>query len=278
MNNSLVSKLQELVGKGKVLSSEAELLCYSYDSTPLVSHAPDVVVRVASEEDIRRVMEFASQEGVPVTPRGSGTGLSGGSVPLKAGIVLLTTGMDRIVEIDENDLSVVVEPGVITANIHAAVEAKGLFYPPDPGSMKISTIGGNVAENAGGLRGLKYGITGDYLLALDTYLIDGSKVHYGTKCVKDVAGYNLTKFLAGTEGTIGIFSKITLKLIPKPQTKKTFLALYDDIIDAARTVSAIISMKVIPSTLELMDSVTIGCVEDHVNIGLPARRGRTFAH
>ncbi len=269
MNNSLVSKLQELVGKGKVLSSEAELLCYSYDSTPLVSHVPDAVVRVASEDDISRVMEFASQEGVPVTPRGSGTGLSGGSVPLKAGIVLLTTGMDRIVEIDENDLSAVVEPGVITANIHAAVEAKGLFYPPDPGSMKISTIGGNVAENAGGLRGLKYGITGDYLLALNTYLIDGSKVHYGTKCVKDVAGYNLTKFLAGTEGTIGIFSKITLKLIPKPQTKKTFLALYDDIIDAARTVSAIISMKVIPSTLELMDSVTIGCVEDHVNIGLP---------
>jgi len=135
--------------------------------------------------------------------------------------------------------------------------------------MKVSTIGGNVAENAGGLRGLKYGVTGDYLLSLDTYLIDGSKVRYGTKCVKDVAGYNLTRFMAGTEGTIGIFSRIVLRLIPKPQTKKTFLALYDDVLDAARTVSAIVSRKVIPSTLELMDSVTINCVEDYVGIGLP---------
>jgi glycolate oxidase len=135
--------------------------------------------------------------------------------------------------------------------------------------MKISTIGGNVAENSGGLRGLKYGITGDYVMALDTYFIDGSKVRYGTRCVKDVAGYNFTKFLVGTEGTIGVFSKITLKLIPKPQTKKTFLALYDDVIDAARTVSAIISRKVIPSTLELMDSVTLNCVEDFAKIGLP---------
>lgn len=269
MNRPFVQRLEELIGKGKVLSSEATLLCYSYDSTPLVSHRPDAVVRVTSEEDIRLVLEFAAREGLPVTPRGSGTGLSGGSVPVTGGIVLLTTAMDRIIEIDANDLSVTVEPGVITANLHAAVEAQGLFYPPDPGSMKVSTIGGNVAENAGGLRGLKYGITGDYVLALETYLIDGSKVRYGTKCVKDVAGYNLTKFLTGSEGTIGIFSKITLKLIPKPRTKKTFLALYDDIIDAARTVSAIISRKIIPSTLELMDSVTIGCVEDHVKIGLP---------
>jgi len=269
VKSSFVLKLEELVGKSKVFSSEAELLCYSYDSTPLVSHKPDAVVRVTSEEDIRLALEFAAQEGLPVTTRGSGTGLSGGSVPVRGGIVIATTAMDRIIEIDADDLSVTVEPGVITADIHAAVEGKGLFYPPDPGSMKVCTIGGNVAENSGGLRGLKYGITGDYVLALDTYLIDGSKVHSGTKCVKDVAGYNLTKFLTGTEGTIGIFSKIILKLIPKPRTKKTFLALYDDIIDAARTVSAIISRKVIPSTLELMDSVTINCVEDHVMIGLP---------
>jgi glycolate oxidase len=269
MNRPFVQKLEDLIGKPKVLASDAELLCYSYDSTPLVSHRPDAVVRVASEEDIRLTLEFAAAEGLPVTTRGSGTGLSGGSVPVRGGIVLLTTGMNRIIEVDADDLSVTVEPGVITADLHAAVEAKGLFYPPDPGSMKISTIGGNVAENAGGLRGLKYGITGDYLLSLDTYFIDGSKVRYGTKCVKDVAGYNLVKFLAGTEGTIGIFSKIILKLIPKPRTKTTFLALYDDILDAARTVSAIISRKIIPSTLELMDSVTINCVEDHVKIGLP---------
>jgi glycolate oxidase len=269
MGASLVRELELRVGKEKVLSSETELLCYSYDATPLVSHKPDAIVKVTSEDDIRLALEFAAKHGIPVTTRGSGTGLSGGSVPVEGGIVLLTTAMNKILEIEEADLSCTVEPGVITADLHSAVEAKNLFYPPDPGSMKISTIGGNVAENAGGLRGLKYGITGDYVLALDTYLIDGSKVHYGTKCVKDVAGYNLTKFLTGSEGTIGIFSKITLKLIPKPRTKKTFLALYDDVLDAARTVSAIISRKIIPSTLELMDSVTINCVEDHVNIGLP---------
>lgn len=269
MSVHFVEELGRLLGKHKVLSSETDLLCYSYDATPLVSFKPAAVVRAGSEEDIHLTLDFAAREGLSVTPRGSGTGLSGGSVPVHGGIVLTTTDMNRILEIDENDLSVTVEPGVITAQLHGVVEAKGLFYPPDPGSMKVSTIGGNVAENAGGLRGLKYGITGDYVLALDTYLIDGSKVRCGTKCVKDVAGYNLTKFMTGTEGTIGIFSKITLSLIPKPQTKKTFLALYDDVIDAARTVSTIISKKIIPSTLELMDRVTINCVEDHVSIGLP---------
>jgi glycolate oxidase len=269
MGGTFVAELEQLLGKEKVISSEAELLCHSYDATPLVSHKPDAVVKVATEEDIQRLLEFSAGEGIPVTTRGSGTGLSGGSVPIKGGIVLLTTAMNRILELDADDLSVTVEPGVITADLHAAVEARDLFYPPDPGSMKISTIGGNVAENAGGLRGLKYGITGDYVEALETYLVDGSKLRYGTKCVKDVAGYNLTKFLVGTEGTICVYTKIVLKLIPKPRTTRTFLALYDDIIDAGRTVSAIISRKVIPSTLELMDSVTINCVEDYAKIGLP---------
>jgi glycolate oxidase len=269
MTQNLSELLVTKLGREKVLSSDSELLCYSYDATPLVSHRPDVVVRVESEEDIALTLEVAAQEGVAVTTRGSGTGLSGGSVPIHGGIVLLTTGMNRIIEIDADDMSVMVEPGVITSDIHAAVEALGLFYPPDPGSMKISTIGGNVAENAGGLRGLKYGVTGDYVQSLDTYFIDGSKVRYGTKCIKDVAGYNLTKFLVGTEGTIGIFSRITLKLVPKPQTKKTFLALYDNVLDAARTVSAIIARKVIPSTLELMDRVTVNCVEDYSHVGLP---------
>jgi glycolate oxidase len=269
MNKTFVSKLVEELGSPKVLYSEPDLVCYSYDATPLTSFKPDAIVRAFNEEDIQKVLELATEENIPVTTRGSGTGLSGGSVPVKGGIVLVTTAMNKIIEIDGDDLSVTVEPGVITANLHAAVEAMDLFYPPDPGSMKISTIGGNVAENAGGLRGLKYGITGDYVMSLDTFFIDGSKVRYGTKCVKDVAGYNLTKFMVGTEGTIGIFTRIVLKLVPKPKTKKTFLALYDDVIDAARTVSTIISRKVIPSTLELMDQVTINCVEDYSQIGLP---------
>ncbi|MDD3472995.1 MAG: FAD-linked oxidase C-terminal domain-containing protein [Syntrophaceae bacterium] len=269
MTNSVAAKLKESLGKSKVLASEAELFCYSYDATPLVSFRPEAVVKAENEEDIQRTLELAASEGIPVTARGSGTGLSGGSVAVDGGIVLLTTGMNRILEVDADDLSITVEPGVVTSTIHNTVEALGLFYPPDPGSMKVSTIGGNVAENAGGLRGLKYGITGDYVLSLDAYLIDGSKVRYGTKCVKDVAGYNITKFLVGTEGTIGIFSRIVLRLVPKPKAKKTFLALYDNIIDACRTVSAIISTKVIPSTLELMDRVTINCAEDYSGIGLP---------
>lgn len=269
MTRHLSELLREKLGKTKVFTTDAELLCYSYDATPLVSHRPDAVVRVESEEDIALTLDIAAQQGVAVTTRGSGTGLSGGSVPVVGGIVLLTTAMNRILEIDADDMSVTVEPGVITSNLHAAVEAVGLFYPPDPGSMKISTIGGNVAENAGGLRGLKYGVTGDYVQSVETYFVDGSKLRCGTKCIKDVAGYNLTKFLVGTEGTLGIFSKVSLKLVPKPQTKKTFLALYDNVLDAARTVSAIIARKVIPSTLELMDRVTVNCVEDHSHIGLP---------
>jgi len=269
MTAPLARKLEELLGREKVLSSEADRLCHSYDATPLVYRLPEVVVRASTDEDVHAVLEAAAGEGAMVTPRGSGTGLSGGSVPVDGGIVLLTTGMNRILDVDADDLSVTLEPGVITADLHAAVEAKGLFYPPDPGSMKISTIGGNVAENSGGLRAMKYGITGDYVLALDTYFVDGSKVRYGTKCVKDVAGYNLAKFLVGTEGTIGIFTKITLRLTPKPRAKKTILALYDDILAAGRTVSAIVSRKIIPSTLELMDDVTIACVEEYAKIGLP---------
>lgn len=222
MNRHMAQRLAALLGNSRVLDSAPDLLCYSYDSTPLISHRPDAVVRVFSEEDVEKTLEFAAGEGLPVTVRGSGTGLSGGSVPISGGLMLVTTAMNRILEIDENDLSATVQPGVNTADLHAAVEERGLFCPPDPGSMKISTIGGNVAENAGGLRGLKYGITGDYVQSLETYLIDGAKLRHGTKCVKDVAGYNLTKFLVGSEGTLCLYSKITLKLIPtvwKPEAK-----------------------------------------------------------
>ena len=166
MQRPFLLRLVELVGKEKVLASEPELLCYSYDATPLVSFRPDAVVRAHSEEDLARTLEFAANEGIPVTPRGSGTGLSGGSVPVNGGIVIVTTAMDRILDFDADDMSVTVEPGVITASLHAVVEAQGLFYPPDPGSMKISTIGGNVAENAGGPRAFKYGVTRRYVRSL----------------------------------------------------------------------------------------------------------------
>ncbi|MBE0597748.1 MAG: FAD-binding protein, partial [Desulfuromonadales bacterium] len=194
---------------------------------------------------------------------------SGGSVPVHGGMVLCLTRMNRLLEIDEENLTATVEPGVITLDLFNAVAAKGLFYPPDPGSQKISTLGGNVAENAGGLRGLKYGVTRDYVMALKGVLADLSVVATGGKSVKDVAGYGFKDLLVGSEGTLGIITEITVKLIPPPQTKRTILAYFRDMRTAGEAVSRIIAAKIIPSTLEIMDRATINCIEDYVKIGLP---------
>ncbi len=177
--------------------------------------------------------------------------------------------MNRILEIDEENLTVTVQPGVITLDLIQAVEAKGLFYPPDPSSMKISTIGGNINENSGGLRGLKYGVTRDYVMGLEVVLASGDIIRTGGKLAKDVAGYDLTRLFVGSEGTLGIITEATLKLIPMPETKQTMLALYEDLEAAARSVSTIIANKIIPTTLEFLDQPTLQVVESFVNIGLP---------
>ncbi|HIC68659.1 MAG TPA: FAD-binding protein, partial [Candidatus Latescibacteria bacterium] len=196
-------------------------------------------------------------------------GLAGGAVPVEGGIVLCLVRMDRIIEVDEANLAMVVEPGVITQRVADAAAAAGLFYPPDPGSIKISTIGGNVANNSGGLRGLKYGVTRDYVMALQVVLADGQILNTGTKCVKDVAGFTLKDLFIGSEGTLGVITSITLKLIPPPAAKQTMIAHFESMTDAAQTVSEIIRHKIIPCTLEFLDRVTIGCVEEYVAIGLP---------
>jgi glycolate oxidase len=207
--------------------------------------------------------------GVRVTPRGSGTGLSGGSIALDSGVVLQTSRLNRILEVDEENLTATVESGVITCALHREVEGRGLFYPPDPGSMNISTMGGNVAENSGGLRGLKYGVTDDYVMGLRTVLANGEILKTGGKVVKDVAGYNLNHLLVSSEGTLGLFSAITVKLIPRPKAKKTMLAHFPKLEQAALTVSQIIAARIIPATLEFMDRITIKCVEDYAHVGLP---------
>jgi glycolate oxidase len=214
-------------------------------------------------------MEIAHREGLPLTPRGSGTGLSGGSVPARGGMVLCLTRMNRILEIDEENLTATAEAGVVTLDLFNAVAEKGLFYPPDPGSQKVSTLGGNVAENAGGLRGLKYGVTRDYVMRLRGVLSDRSLFDTGGKSVKDVAGYGFKDLLCGSEGTLAIITEITVKLIPPPGDKRTILAYFDDVRTAGESVSRIIAAKIIPSTMEIMDRATIGCVEDYVKIGLP---------
>jgi glycolate oxidase len=214
-------------------------------------------------------MQLANTENFVVVPRGSGTGLSGGSIPAERCITMLFPSWKNILEIDQENLTTWVEPGVITADLHAAVEAQGLFYPPDPGSMRVCTIGGNVAENSGGLRGLKYGVTKDYVMGLEVVLPTGELLRVGNKCMKDVAGFSFKELFIGSEGALGIFTKILLQLIPKPAAAKTLLALYDDMQKAAGTVSAIIAAKIIPCTLEFLDSTTIRCVEDYAHVGLP---------
>lgn len=269
ISTTALQHLIERLGKENVYSEKEDLLLYGYDSTPGVHHLPEVAVFPTTTEQVRAAMEIALREGLPIVPRGSGTGLSGGSVPVQGGMVICLTRMNRILEIDEDNLTATVEAGVVTLDLFNAVAAKGLFYPPDPGSQKTSTMGGNVAENAGGLRGLKYGVTRDYVMGLTCVLADGSIVKTGGKSVKDVAGYSYRDLLIGSEGTLGIITEIVVKLIPPPQDKRTLLAYFSDMRTAGAAVSRIIAAKIIPSTLEIMDKNTINCVEDYVKIGLP---------
>lgn len=269
MVKAAIARLQQLVGANDVYHEAEDLLVLGYDATPGVHYLPAAVVYPRTIEQVEGVMAVAREEGWPVVPRGSGTGLSGGSVPHRGGLVLCLNRMNRIVEIDEENLTATAEAGVVTLDFFNAVAARGLFYPPDPGSQKISTLGGNVAENAGGLRGLKYGVTRDYVMALRGVLPDGGRFATGGKSVKDVAGYGFKDLLVGSEGTLGIVTEVTVKLIPPPATKRTFLAYFDDIRTAGEAVSKIIVARIIPSTMEIMDRSTINCVEDYVHIGLP---------
>jgi len=257
------------IGRDNVISATEDLMVLGYDSTPGLHANPEVVIYPTSSEQVQSAMQIAREHKLPITPRGSGTGLSGGSVPVNGGMVICLNRMNRILEIDEENLTATCEAGVITLDLFNAVAEKGLFYPPDPGSQKISTLGGNVMEDAGGLRGLKYGVTRDYVMALKCVLPDGSLLSTGGKSVKDVAGYAFKDLLVGSEGTLGIITEITVKLIPPPQDKRTLLAYFDDIRTAGAAVSRIIAAKIIPSTMEIMDKATINCVEDYVKIGLP---------
>lgn len=269
MKTAAVNRIRKIVGSENVLDSQEACIAYSYDAAALSPKLPLAVVRPANAGQISEIVKLANEERFAVIPRGSGTGLSGGAIPAEDSIVLLTNHWNRILEIDSENLAVLVEPGVITAQLHQSAETLGFLYPPDPGSSSISTIGGNVAENAGGLRGLKYGVTKNYVLGLEVVLPTGEILKTGGKSVKDVAGYNLKDVLVGSEGTLGIFTKILLRLIPKPQTYKTMLAFYSSMDDAAKTVSAIIAAKITPAMLEFLDNTTIRCVEDYTRLGLP---------
>ena len=265
----MIDALRQLLGTEHVLTEPEDILPYGFDGTAVLKQRPLAVVFPADAAQVSAIIGLCREHKVPVVSRGSGTGLSGGSVPVAGGIVLCLQRMNRILELDQRNLTMFVEAGVITQSIFEAADAVGLFYPPDPGSMKISTIGGNVAENSGGLRGLKYGVTRDYVMGMEVVLADGTITWLGNKCVKDVAGYTLKDLFVGSEGTLGIVTRVLLKLLPKPAARQTLLATYTRMDTAAATVSAIIAAHIIPCTLEFLDRRTIRCVEDFAHVGLP---------
>ena len=268
MDSSLTDRFSEIVGARNVLLSPEDLLCYGYDATQAQS-PPECVLMPETTEQVSEVMKLVNEHEIPICARGAGTGLSGGSVPTEGGIALVLTRMNRILEINTDDLYVRCQPGVVVADLINEVAEHGLMYPPDPSSMKVCTMGGAVAENAGGLRGLKYGVTKDYVISLVVVGADGSIFKTGAITVKSVSGYDLTKLFVGSEGTLGIITEITAKLIPAPQARKSLMAIFKDIGDAGRTVAAVIKSGTIPATLEIMDRITINAVEDAKQIGLP---------
>lgn len=265
----MISALTARLGAAHVLTAPEDILPYAFDGTAALKQRPRAVVFPANTADVVAILQLAREQRVPVVTRGNGTGLSGGSVPLEGSLVVCVNRMDQIRELDTKNLTLRADAGVVTQRIFDAADGVGLFYPPDPGSMKISTIGGNVAENSGGLRGLKYGVTRDYVMGLEVVLADGSVCWLGNKCVKDVAGYNLRDLFIGSEGTLGVITSVLLKLLPKPQARQTLLATFAQMDAAAETVSAIIAAKIIPCTLEFLDRKTIQCVEAFARVGLP---------
>jgi len=257
----ILDALRRIVGEAGVLADAEPMEPYTHDEVVGLRADPEVVVRVTSAEQVAQVFRLAQQERVPVTPRGAGYGLSGGAVPVCGGIVLSTEKMNRILEIDRENLMVTVEPGVITGDIHRAVEAEGLFYPPDPASLDSCTIGGNVAEGAGGPRAVKYGVTRHYVCGLEAVLPSGQIITCGGKLVKNVTGYDLIQLLIGSEGTLAVVTQIILRLLPLPKVQVDLLVPYDDFQAAADTVSDIIAHRILPTTIEFMERDSVLAVE-----------------
>jgi glycolate oxidase len=268
LDKKIIKQLKKIVGKDYVYENLEKRICYSYDATRL-EYIPELVVKPSSENEIVEILKLANQYSIPVYPRGAGTGMSGGSLPIKGGISLVLTRMNRIIEINSNNLTAKVEPGVVTYNLQKEVEKFGLFYPPDPASVKFSTIGGNIAESAGGLRCLKYGTTKDYVLKIRAVLPTGEIITTGAETMKSVVGYDLTRLLVGSEGTLAIFTEITLKLIPLPEFRRTMMVTFKNFLEAGKTVSQIIKNRIIPSAMEFIDEEGINCLKNYAYPDLP---------
>ncbi len=269
LSDTLRRRLLDALGDGALLESPEALAAYAVAATPLFAGAPAAVALPTTTAQVVAIVRACGEAGVGIVPRGSGTNLSAGTIPDRGGLVLCTARMNRILEIDAANWTAEVEPGAVTASLQAAAAAQGLYYPPDPGSQRISTLGGNVAENSGGMRCLKYGVTRDYVMGLEVVLADGSVVQTGGKNVKDVAGYDLTRLFVGSEGTLGIVTRILVRLVPAPQARGTVLACFAGMEEAAAASAAVIAAHVIPAALEFLDRATIAAVESYQPSGLP---------
>jgi len=263
----LIQRLQEIVGADNVLTSDMDLELYSYDSS-LERARPDVVVLPGVTEEVSKIMALSHKEKIPILGRGSGTNLTGGTIPIKGGIVIHFSRMNRIVEVDFPNRTVTVEPGIITLDLQTEMLKHGFIYAPDPASQKVSTIGGNFGENSGGPHCLKYGTTTNHIIGAEVVLVDGTVVWTGGKS-QDKPGYDLTGLLIGSEGTLALATKMILKLIKAPEAYKTMTAIFETIEDAANTVSEIISEGIIPATLEMMDNIVMQAVEKTIKVGYP---------
>lgn len=268
INKKIRKELFKIVGKEGFYDSIEDKICYSYDATSN-KFLPDLVLRPINVTQVSSILKICNLEKIPIVPRGAGSGYSGGSLPIKKGIVLDLTRMNKILDIDNQNLTVTVEPGIINAKLRKVVESQGLFYPPDPASMEFCTIGGNIAENSGGPQAFKYGVTKNYVLSLEVVLANGDILKIGAQTIKSVVGYNIKDLIIGSEGTLGVVTKAMLRLIPLPESRVTLMVSFDTVSKAAHTVSEIVSNKLIPATIEFMDSLCIKSVEKHLNIGLP---------
>ncbi|MFN2297644.1 MAG: FAD-binding oxidoreductase [Anaerolineales bacterium] len=268
MDKQTIAQLEKIAGRDGVFTSPEDLAVYGYDGT-FEECRPEIVILPRTTEQVSRTVRLAAEHRIPVTARGMGSGLAAASLPMHGGIALATTRMNRILEIDKQNATARVEAGVVTADLQAAVEQQGLFYPPDPSSNRHSTIGGNIACNAGGPRCLKYGVTGDYVLGLTVVLADGRVLQTGSKCIKDVVGYDLKALFTGSEGTLGIITEALLRLIAPPKSVRTALVEFASLDDAAKAVYAILAAGIVPTALELMDETALECVEEGLHLGLP---------
>ncbi|HEV7664065.1 MAG TPA: FAD-linked oxidase C-terminal domain-containing protein [Chloroflexota bacterium] len=268
MQPEIVAELKRIVAPGYVHDAPSELISYSFDGT-FQQRRPDLAITPASTAEVAAIVRVASREKIPIIARGASSGLAGGTIPESGGLIINLARMDRIVEIDTANVCAVAQAGVVTLQLQQAVEKMGLFYPPDPASSRQSTIGGNVATNAGGPRCLKYGVTRDYVIGLTVVLASGEVLRLGGKITKNATGYQLLHLFVGSEGTLGIVTEVIVKLAPLPRARVTALVVFDELTRASQAVSKIMGSGILPATLELMDGTTVNVVEDFLHTGLP---------